>query len=76
MRTLMCALKKDCDHNCIIILTKRIQYDDAIMVTILFGTDCHMLKSHPQLFLPARASEQGCVIGLVSVYIYIYCVRT
>ena len=27
------------------------------------------------MFLPARASEQGNVIGLVSVYIYMY-VRT
>ena len=26
----------------------------------------------PVLFLPARASEQGNVIGSVSVYIYIY----
>ena len=26
-------------------------------------------------FLPARASEQGNVIGLVSVYIYIYVIK-
>ena len=26
------------------------------------------------LFLPARASEQGNVIGSVRIYIYIYCV--
>ena len=27
------------------------------------------------LLLPARASEQGNVIGLVSVYIYIYVIK-
>ena len=27
------------------------------------------------LFLPARASEQGNVIGLVSVYTYIYIIK-
>ena len=33
------------------------------------GCGCLLDRS---LFLPARASEQGNVIGLVSVYIYIY----
>ena len=28
--------------------------------------------NYPWILLPARASEQGNVIGLVSVYIYIY----
>ena len=32
--------------------------------------NCNQLM--PSLSLPARASEQGNVIGLVSVYIYIY----
>ena len=38
------------------------------LFTILFDFT-HLSK---QCFLPARASEQGNVIGLVSVYIYIY----
>ena len=33
---------------------------------------CQSLFCFCFLFLPARASEQGNVIGLVSVYIYIY----
>ena len=31
--------------------------------------------STTQALLPARASEQGNVIGLVSVYIYIYVIK-
>ena len=33
---------------------------------------CSKMISVPLSFLPARASEQGNVIGLVSMYIYIY----
>ena len=33
---------------------------------------CHCSDFEDGVFLPARASEQGNVIGLVSVYIYIY----
>ena len=32
----------------------------------------HTQSFHHRCLLPARASEQGNVIGLVSVYIYIY----
>ena len=34
-------------------------------------TNCYQCYYSAFLFLPARASEQGNVIGLVSVYIYI-----
>ena len=37
------------------------------------GFCCHSIRiTQTDLLLPARASEQGNVIGLVSVYIYIY----
>ena len=43
---------------------------------LLLGVRSLMLSSgyivHDYHLLPARASEQGNVIGLVSVYIYIY----
>ena len=42
----------------------------------MIKTYSELCGSHVQIailtFLPARASEQGNVIGLVSVYIYIY----
>ena len=37
---------------------------------VVFNNCC----SNNIIFLPARASEQGNVIGLVSVYIYMYVV--
>ena len=60
-----------CVSVCVYVCLSETDFEDGLVLSLQMGIK-FFHYFHLSLLLPARASEQGNVIGSVSVYIYIY----